>query len=357
MLKIGIDISQVIYETGVSWYTFKLVENLLKIDKENDYVLFGGTLRQVKSLKFKVKSLKGNFESKFYLIPPTIADLIWNKLQILPIEIFTGNLDVFHSSDWTQPPSKAFKVTTIHDLSPIKFQEATNPKIVHVHKRRLEWVKKEVERIIVPSQATFNDAVEFGLKKELITVIPEASTFDTPSSKIEILAIKRKYNIKRPYLLTIGVNDRKNTIRIIQAYKDSKFFEHYDLVVVGEPQIEIEKFQGLIPVGHVSQEELRDFLSGTEVLVFPSLYEGFGLPILDAFACRCPVVTSNISSMPEVAGNAAVLVDPYDVDSIASGITESLNKSQIYIKKGFARVKNFSWEKTANMTLDVYKES
>ncbi|KKQ96568.1 MAG: hypothetical protein UT23_C0029G0007, partial [Candidatus Woesebacteria bacterium GW2011_GWA1_39_12] len=107
-MKIAIDISQSIYGTGVSWYTRSLVENLLTLDDQNEYLLFGGSLRRLGELR---KFAKG----KYYPIPPSLADFIWNRLHVLPIENLIGEVDVFHSSDWTQPPSKAFKVTTVHD--------------------------------------------------------------------------------------------------------------------------------------------------------------------------------------------------------------------------------------------------
>jgi glycosyltransferase involved in cell wall biosynthesis len=110
-------------------------------------------------------------------------------------------------------------------------------------------------------------------------------------------------------------------------------------------------------LGPVSDEDLAALYTGAEVLVFPSLYEGFGLPILDAFACGCPVVTSNLSSMPEVAGDAAVLVDPYDVNSIADGIEKALRWRKGLIEKGSKWVKQFSWIKTAAETLKTYKEA
>ena len=109
-------------------------------------------------------------------------------------------------------------------------------------------------------------------------------------------------------------------------------------------------------MGNPDDKNLSALLSGASALVFPSLYEGFGLPILDAFNCRIPVVTSNISSMPEVAGEAAILVDPYDVDSISTGIDKALSSPKSLITKGLKRVKSFSWQKTAEETLKVYNE-
>ncbi|KKU70327.1 MAG: Glycosyl transferase group 1, partial [Candidatus Woesebacteria bacterium GW2011_GWD1_47_21] len=174
-MKIGIDISSVIYGTGVSHYTEKLVENLLTIDKDNRYKLFGGSLRRMGELDSFVGSLSGSFESKILPIPPTLADLIWNRLHLLPIEKLIGAVDVFHSSDWTQPPAKAFKVTTIHDLAPIRFPKLTHPKIYAAHKKRLEWVKKEADRIIVPSEATKKEMESYGFDTGNVRVIPEAS--------------------------------------------------------------------------------------------------------------------------------------------------------------------------------------
>src|SRR5687767_3901052 len=114
-MKIGIDISQIIYETGVSVYTQNLVTNLLKIDNENEYVLFGGSFRRLDDIKKMVANFQGRVISKIFPFPPVLADLIWNRFHTFPIEKLVGKIDVFHSSDWAQPPTSAFNVTTIHD--------------------------------------------------------------------------------------------------------------------------------------------------------------------------------------------------------------------------------------------------
>src|SRR6266404_2867139 len=116
-MKIGIDISQVVYGTGVSIYTQEIVRNLLKIDMENQYVLLGGSLRRKKELEQFINRLRVT-DSKVILLSPAVADLIWNRFHMLNVEKFIGKVDIFHSSDWTQPPTNAFKVTTVHDLSP-----------------------------------------------------------------------------------------------------------------------------------------------------------------------------------------------------------------------------------------------
>ena len=171
-MKIGIDISQIVYEgTGVANYTRNLVENLLKIDKKNEYVLFFSSLRRKFIPKFPIPN--SQFQIKTFRIPPTFLEFLWNKLHIFPIEWFVGKVDVFLSSDWTQPPTlKAKKVTVVHDLTCWKFPNQMHPRIVAVQKRRMKWVKKECDLIIADSQATKRDLVEIiGIPEKKIRVV------------------------------------------------------------------------------------------------------------------------------------------------------------------------------------------
>jgi len=332
-MKIGIDISQIVYGTGVSVYTENLVKNLLKIDKKNDYLLFGGSLRQRGKLQ--------KFGAKVFPFPPTVADFVWNKLHLFPIENFLGPIDIFHSSDWAQPPTKAKKITTIHDLAVLRYPETFPPKTVSVHQRRLKWVKKEIDMVIAVSQSTKKDIIELlNIPEKKIKVIYEGVGEDfKPQSSAKIEKVKKKYQIKGDFLLAFAGPDRKNLDRIKKACQG------FNLFVIGEP--------------YISQEDLPSLYSGALCLVYTSLYEGFGLPVLEAMKCGCPVITSNISSLPEVAGQAALLVDPLDVKEISRGINEIVNhkeKRKELIKKGFAQVKKFSWEKAARETLKVYQE-
>lgn len=177
-MRIGIDISQIVYEgTGVANYTKSLMENLLRVDKKkSNYILFASSLRRRKWLNgYMAKLLKKykNVSGKTYPLPPALLDFLWNRLHIFPIEWFIGPVDVFLSSDWTQPPTiKAKKVTTVHDLTPLKFPKEMHPKIVAVHKRRMKWVKKECDLIMADSKATKKDLVEIiGIPEKKIRVI------------------------------------------------------------------------------------------------------------------------------------------------------------------------------------------
>jgi len=171
-MKIGIDISQVAYEkTGVAKYVRNLVENLIKIDKDNEYVLFFASFRRkIQNSKFKIQN--NNVKLKIFKIPPTLLDILWNRLHILPIEWLIGPVDVFITSDWTEPPAKkAKKVTILYDLIVYKHPQETAKKIVEVQKRKLKWVKKESEVIICISEATKKDAMEIlGIEEKRLKV-------------------------------------------------------------------------------------------------------------------------------------------------------------------------------------------
>ena len=348
-MKIGIDVSPIIYGTGVSLYTKNLVETLLEGDKENDYTLFGYSLRRRGIFKETFGS-----KVKTFPFPPTIMDFVWNQLHILPVEWLTGRLDVFHSSDWTQPPSSAFKVTTIHDLVPLRFPNISHPKIVETHKARLHWVAKEVDRIIAVSEFTKREIVDIlGISPEKIRVIYEAPD-PRIKRQIKTKEVLARLNVPENYLLAVGADPRKNISVIIQAV--NKVNLKLKLVVVGKPWEQRAQVPNVQWLGHISSEDLNALYVGAQALVYTSLYEGFGLPILDAMQVGCPVVTSNVSSMPEAAGDAAVLVNPHEPEDIAKGIEKVLSNRELWIKKGLARAKQFSWEETARQTLEVYEE-
>ena len=371
-MKIGIDISQIVYGTGVSVYTKNLVKSLLKINNEDEFLLFGGSLRQREALKDFISSLSSfnNVTGRVFFIPPKLADILWNKLHILPIDSLLGKVDVFHSSDWTQPPSNSAKVTTIHDFGFIKYPSTAHPRIASTMKGRFEWVKKDVDLIIAISKATKNDIVDIlGISPKKVKVVYEALPKDikkVQNNKL-IADVKKKYKIKNDFLLSVAtLEPRKNLKRVILAFNEvKKIIPDMQLVLAGKLgwDQDIKKMMGKRPkdiifTGFIDREhELSSLYSSASCFVFPSLYEGFGLPILEAMVCGCPVVTSNISSMPEVAGDAAVLVEPLEVESISHGIVKAIKEKDALVKKGFEQIDKFSWEKTAKETLRVYKQA
>lgn len=361
-MKIAIDISQVVYGTGVSVYTKNLVENLIRIDKKNEYILFGGTLRRRQELSnFLAKFTDNkNVKTRIFSIPPTGFEFLFNRFRFLPIEALIGQIDLFHSSDWTQPKSKAVKVTTVHDLVPLKYPSYSHPKLVQAHRRRIEIIKKEIDAVIVPSKTTKHDLMQLGIVQDKIKVIPEAVSPNVKrQSKKIVEQIKSKYEIDRDYFLSVGITPRKNTQAIIDAYKilkQKKKFKKYSLVLIGHPYNGFNTIDGVVITGHIPFTDLLALYSGSKVFVYPSLYEGFGLPILEAMKCQTPVVTSNLGSMKEIARDSAVLVDPHQVEDIAKGVEKAFRLRKSLVKKGTKRVGDFSWKKTARKTLTVYND-
>lgn len=334
-IRVGMDISQTAHKGGVAIYTKNLSSELSKIDYL-DMVYFFSSLRKKAPL-----FIHGNI--KKYRLPPTLFEMLFNRWRNVSIEKFLGPLDVFHSSDWTQPPTKALKVTTVHDLVPIKYPQWSHPKIVAVHKRRLKIVEKEIDMVIAVSQTSKKDLMEVtNIPSEKITVIYEGRPNFKVREEKEIAQFIKKYNLPEKFILSIGgVGERRNLSRIREAAED------YNLVVSG------------LDIPWLDGDEVNLLYASANVLVYPSLYEGFGLPILDAFASGLPVITSNISAMPEVGGKAALYADPYNVSDIRKKIKMILEDNGLrkeLIKKGFDQANKFSWKKCAQETAEVYRK-
>ncbi|KKQ75691.1 MAG: Glycosyl transferase, group 1 [Candidatus Woesebacteria bacterium GW2011_GWB1_38_5b] len=194
-MKIAIDISQIIYETGVSVYTRELVSNLVSIFPDNEYILLGGSLRRGGEISDFASQFK-NARKVVTPISPTLADIVWNRLHVLNIEKLVGKVDIFHSSDWAEPPANILKVTTIHDLSFLHYPKFADPKILATHKRRLYWVKKESSAVLVPSEATKEDALMLGISGDKIKVIHEApGKIYKKQSRAEVKKVKSKLHV------------------------------------------------------------------------------------------------------------------------------------------------------------------
>jgi glycosyltransferase involved in cell wall biosynthesis len=322
-MRVGFDISQIIHPGGVANYTKNLASELQK-EKELEMVFFFSALR---------KSYGGGLRNvKKFRLPPTLFEVLFNKIRNVGIEKFIGPVDIYHSSDWVQPPTKAKKVSTYHDVIALKYPQWSHPKIVSVNKTRLQLVEKEVDKVIAVSHSTKNDLLEVSnLKPEQIEV----------ASEKEKSEFKKKYNLPAKFVLAIGgVGERKNLKRIKRASKD------FNLVTT---------FEDII----VDDEELPVLYSSAEALIYPTLYEGFGLPILEAMASGTPVITSNVSSMPEIAGDAAIVVNPASEEEIKKSIKKVLDDKEMQkelVTKGLKRAKEFTWEKAANETMKVYQK-
>lgn len=351
-MKIAIDVSQMCYEgTGVARYVYGLTEALLKYKSKHEFILYAGTLRQRAFFKKLMQTSPWNQVSwRILPLPPKFSGTAFNLLPFRA-EWLVGKVDVFHSSDWSEVSTKCPSVTTVHDLVFHKYPETVSPLILRIQTKRLKKIAKNNAHIIVDSKSTKNDLEEiYNVSKERISVIyPGISKLYKPQSKKEIDRVKKKYNLPDKFVLSVGTQEpRKNLSRLTKATESLDI----PLVLVGKHGWG-DKTQTL---GYVPDDDLPAIYSAASVFAYPSLYEGFGFPVLEAMSCGTPVVTSNISSLPEVAGEAGVLVDPLDIDSIARGIKTALKNSASLAKKGLSHAKLFTWEGTAKHTLEVYEK-
>ena len=364
-MRIGIDVTAGIYSgTGVASYYRSLVPELIRQGKDCEFVLLGYAMRRYSDLKLANK--------KFFL-PPRLMEILWNKLHVIPVETFTGDLDVFHAWDYLQPPVRKAKiVTTIHDLTTIKFPLYHHKSTVEAQTHRLRWVRREADIVLADSLATKKDIIELlGIPEEKIKVVYLAAgeQYGKFSRKAglgsagkvkEIERIKAKYGIEGEYFISVGtLEPRKNLKRVIEAFSVNvqRASLNAHLVVVGKSGWgeNLSKVDNVNFLGLVEDDDLPGLYAGSAGLIYPSLYEGFGLPVLEAMTVGCPVLTSDRGSLEEVAGKATVLVDPENIESIVWGIESLIKDREKLIAKGLKRSENFSWEKTSAETLSIYK--
>lgn len=374
-MQVGIDITSTIYQRGVSRYTTNLVQALLR-QNSVQLALYGSSFRQADVLEKLLLHWHREFpyvkfESLVQKYPPSLQEYLWNTFRLNPIHKIFPQIDVFHSWDWLQPPDKNLPlVSTIHDLAILKFPETAHPKIVRLHQRAWKVLKERDAQIIAVSHSTKKDLIELlDFPAQNIQVIyealpKEATTVSEKMTEEEYEQIKSQLKLYRPYLLFVGTREpRKNLLKLIEAWQP--LAKSFDLIVAGEVGWdETSKKKSLLDIpqlrllGRVSDAQLSVLYGEAEVFVYPSLYEGFGLPILEAFYHGTPVVTSHISSMPEVAGNAAELVDPESIESIRAGIQKILGENQEEqqkrLQKMIIRLQLFDWAKVAERTVEVY---
>lgn len=337
-MRVGIDISPVVYEgTGTAVYFKNLVTWLPKIGPQNDYVFFGASLRRQKNL--------APYTKKIFPFPPTFLDFVWNRLHVMPVERLVGKIDVWHSSDWTQPPTAAKKVAPILDMVIYKFPESSHPQIISTQMRRLKWVKKEADRVVTISQASKKDIVEIlGIAQEKVRVVYLAAG---PEFNPDV----KKYAHPKPYILTVGTREpRKNLDTLVAAFQ--KLHDpNLDLIIAGKYGWGKDVPPGVVTLDFVPQKDLPGLYVGAKCFVLPSLYEGFGLPVLEALSCGTPVICGRHSSLPEVAGDAATYANVTDATDLANKIAHVRKTG-----RELSQAKKFSWEKTARDTLKVYEE-
>ncbi len=375
-MRIGIDCRTILNPTtgekaGVGHYTYYLVKHLLKLDKKNTYVLFFDH-RSSSVQEFKRKNVElvqfPYSEYKKYL-PYAYSHVLVGRV------LTKAKLDVFHSPA-NVIPMQYHKpaVVTIHDLAIYEHPEWFPPKQDFSVNVLVPKSINKAERIIAVSQATAKDIQKrFKVPAKKITTILEGYEPVKAPTKLAIHALRKSLHLNEQYLLYIGtLEPRKNIAGMIEAFdalvrRKPRRYKPLQLVLAGAKGYNFkENYKAIQSVqagsvrylGYVSAKDKQALLHGAQAFIFPSFYEGFGLPVIEAMAAGAPVITSNISSLPEVAGKAAVLVNPTSSLSIQQAIEKimSAKTRANLIKKGKIQAKLFSWEQCARETLEVYQQ-
>jgi glycosyltransferase involved in cell wall biosynthesis len=363
-MRIGIDARLVHYrQAGISQYTLRLLDELARIAPDDEFVI----LQSRKDGRQLVD--QPNFERHPLWTPPHHRLEQW----LLPLELAAVDLDVLHSPDFIPPFRRNCKsVITIHDLNFLLYPHFLTPQSASYY-GQIDQAVRNCDHIIAVSETTKRDIVRLtGAPENKITVVYEAAhpIFRSLDDQALLAEMKERLEIDRDYILFVStIEPRKNVSTLLVAFKRllDSYHSPVNLVLAGEKGwlfdevfslVEKLELQGRVQfLGRVSPEDLLALYNAAKVLVHPAFYEGFGLPPLEAMACGTPVVVSNTSALPEIVGDAALLVDPSDADSMAVAIWRVLSDEGLHWQmreKGLRRARRFSWKKAALETLNIY---
>ncbi|HEV8627877.1 MAG TPA: glycosyltransferase family 1 protein [Acidimicrobiia bacterium] len=361
--------------TGVGVYALALCRGLVEIGHADELVIFHAAHDEVPPEVGELPVERVGYTlSRDRLYEAWMADR-----RPAPQTIIAGDLDVVHSTGPAiPPPGGAALVVTVHDLAPIRFADRYPRRARALHKRGAHIAAAEAARIIVPSRSTALDVEEFyGVERARIRVVPHGVDFADFGAVAKAVgdAAQRweRRGIAEPYVLWVGTQEqRKNVVAVLDAFAHLAN-RHPELSLVlhgpngwlGDEVGEGLQHRGLhsrtiVSEGSLPRNELAALYARASVFVYPSLYEGFGMPVLEAMACSTPVVTSNISALPETAGDAALLVDPLDDVALAEAIARIMEDpvlAEDLSQRGQKRARALTWGETARRTWAVYEEA
>lgn len=367
-MRIAIDATSIPPKpAGAGTYALELVRAMAERDRRDGYALFTRT----RLLDAETQSKK-NWHVE-HVGGGRVRRLLWEQTS-LRRRLDTLGIDVLHSTHHTLPlrPVRSRRVVTIHDVTFFRIPDRYPPLRRLYFKTVTKLAARVADAIIVPSDTVRDDVIRtlHAAPSQVHTVYEAAGQQFTMMPREESAVTAQKYGLTSPFVLSVGSREPgKNRARLLEALAALKADGvPTGLAVVGQEAWRFEGEDDLIArlsmqghvryLGYVPAEDLPALYNAATVFAFPSLYEGFGLPVLEAMACGTPVLTSNISATAEIASDAAVLVDPLDVASIRDGLRGLLTDSIVrdhYARRGLARAAQFSWQRAANETHAVYE--
>jgi glycosyltransferase involved in cell wall biosynthesis len=353
---------------GPEIYERNLVSSIAAIDRENEYEIFCLGQRAVDQFQIQ----QDNF--RFHAVAPSNR---WFGIPFgVPASLIRHSIKLYHATFVPPPISPAEYIFTQHDISPYVKPEFY-PGVLGLRLRWLIRVALEKARFIIciSQHAKDSTAEMFGIPEERMSVVhhgvdPRFRPLDRNEARKHV---KLEYGVEGPFVLYVGkLESRKNIVRLIEAFGEfaKANGDDWTLVLAGrrfwgtdgiDTAVARHKLKDkVIEIGYIDHDNLPSLYSAAEIFVFPTLWEGFGLPLLEAMACGAPTVASRVSCFPEIAGDGAVLIDPYRVDEIAGAMLELANDSEAreaLSQRAVARASNFTWEATARKTIAVYKDA
>lgn len=370
-MRIGFDVSPITPgRTGVGNYCYYLLKNLLALSLKCEFYGYS-TGRQAPDLS-AFPHLSG---ARHIPVPTRVMYRAWEYFGRPRVDRLLGSVDVCHGTNYVTPPTAAARrVVTVHDLAFLTVPQYCSPKIVGPFARRIGAYCREADAIMAYSESTKRDIVnELQIEPEKIAVAPMA--VDEGFAPLERSAaesyLRDEFGIEGPYFLFVStLEPRKNVVGLLQSFgRLAKLLPH-KLVLVGSMGWLMESAfhdaiaalnigDRIVRPGFVPHQQLPAFYCAAEAFLFPTHYEGFGLPLLEALRCGCPVVSSDNSSVPEVTGDAALRVDAKDIDGFVDAVMRLVGDSQLrddLVRKGFAHADRFSWRACAESTMATYEK-
>lgn len=372
-MRIGFDIRPFLKEeTGVGVYFRNLLFSLAKIDKSNEYFLFSSSLKD----RFNPKKLPPLEKKHFreFPYPVKIVNFFWQRLGWPPLDFFFKNrLDLTHSPIPLPLPTRGKKIVTVYDIFFLDFAELADNQARRSFTQRMRKAMQEADGVVTISRFTAQQLEErFGIEGNQIKIVYpgiDRSYWENVEQK-ELEQTKANYGLPSEFLLFVGASEqRKNLLNLLEALKivharnrkislfliGPKGRDHKN-VKTKIQELELDRWVKMI--GYLDDKELKSFYWLASVLVYPSLWEGFGIPLLEAMACGVPVVTSQASALPETGGEAAVYSDPKNPEDIAEKIIQVLEDNSLREKltaAGKKRIQSFGWEDAASDVLRFYE--
>lgn len=365
------------HKTGIGWTAQKIIEGLAKAEKQNSYMLNYFAVRRLSQKRDYVKNLmqlgcRPNecrwFDSKVY-------KLLYNFIPI-PYSLFFGNkADITHFMNYHVPPGVKGKVVTmVYDTVYKAFPETMNARTRFMLNLSMKRSCKRADIIVTISRFSKSEIIKYlGVSPDKIVVMPcgvDFELFRPGYDEEDIRAAKNKYGLKGGYLLYLGtLEPRKNIDRLVDAYAlvRQRIDNPPKLVIAGRKGWQYDSVfkkvrelglaDDVIFTGYVDAPDSPLLMNGAIAFVFPSIYEGFGLPPLEAMACGTPVIASNAASLPEVVGDAALMVDPFSTESIADTIERIILDEDLrseLSRKGLERALHYSWDNSVRIIADAY---